>query len=332
MEKNFKIILKRDSSYFQKKLAIELSAILGFESVSIVFPIVEVEDAASEISGRIQYIIRPAEQNENKIKFQNGQFIIYVSECQESVDQICRELLERSSEYINGRKSEHEIQIDNFKAASDYPYPVEASDKREKKGLESLFEIGNILKDNDGDLMPDEVCLKFLVDESITLSQTLAACNIAARIGIETLGLTYPITVNKDDGNSNLLKFRHDGNASISINDAGRKIITLFGDGKALERFSTEFCESFPKISAGKYWLDYIKELIEGFKMKTLDGQLSMLESKRSDLNKDTICFFSPNVEGKQELEQYYPGVKFNNYKGLKKVFEEDYDIPWEGI
>ena len=42
-------------------------------------------------------------------------------------------------------------------------------------------------------------------------------------------------------------------------------------------------------------------------------------------------AYVSPEISSvKKGIEKEFPNVLFENYKGMKKVYEKEYDIPWE--
>jgi hypothetical protein len=59
--------------------------------------------------------------------------------------------------------------------------------------LATLFEIGSLIADRNGDGVPDYVNASLVLDEAATVAETAAAAEIAARLGFETMALDLPI-------------------------------------------------------------------------------------------------------------------------------------------
>lgn len=138
---NHTISLPRHCTHYQKILAVELAAILGFESEAIDFPILG-------RSGDI--IIAPSStcQPEGLLR-QNGKLHIYVAESRSSVDRICRAMLEHAEEYLYESGNDRECsQPDGYHASSDHPKPTEILHQHTSRGLNpfSRLEIFSAVK------------------------------------------------------------------------------------------------------------------------------------------------------------------------------------------
>lgn len=317
---NHTISLPQHFTYYQGILAVELAAILGFEQESIDFPMLR-------RGGDI--VIAPAGAHQSEgFRRKNAKLYIYAEESRSSVDRICRTLLEHTEEYLHESPNERESPLpDGYHASSDHPKPVGSLHRHTGRGLESLFEIGSFFGSQRGEWLPDQVFLKIRMSEDLSLSQIIAACNFAARIGAETLTLTYPLTAETDDGISPLLRFSAQGSLCISMDENTRKVITVSGDGKQLEQFSVFFCNSFPRTAPGQSWSDFLRVFEDGLAFQTLDGQITQLEASGA---RDAECYFSLGCTENPALAKRFPYAHFHDYKGHKKVFEESYSLPWE--
>ncbi len=61
--------------------------------------------------------------------------------------------------------------------------------------LAQLYDTAGLLRDDDGDLMPDRVALTFVFSRPPALAVGLACCDLAARLGMESAGLRFPLAV-----------------------------------------------------------------------------------------------------------------------------------------
>lgn len=209
--------------------------------------------------------------------------------------------------------------------------PILEFDWRQKKGLESIFSKGLILKDNDFDQLPDELDLKIVLPIDCDLSILTAACNFAFRLGMETTSYEGPI-VTEDDWKGNKLVFEKDIECGIEfIENNGSITIRVFGQGEELEKFSSNLCGRFPMLPEGKTWVSQLQYITDSFAMKNLDGQLTYLKAYEQELEGDVTAYVSPKIQGHlNKIQTAFPHVEFKNHKDGKKVFEKSYDIPWE--
>lgn len=233
--------------------------------------------------------------------------------------------------------SQYELQLRNIEAPEDYVSATKSAkqipdlDWRKKKGLESVFEKGEFLKDNNLDMLPDSLDMKIILPENADESMVIAACNIAFRFGMETTG--YEGTIVADEsytGNAFVIEEGDECRVRFDKQDH-RTIVYLSGKGKELEVFSAWLCEKFPLLPNAERWTDRLMELTDSFSMKNLDGQLSYLKAFQKELGDSVTAYVSPEISSvKKGIEKEFPNVLFENYKGMKKVYEKEYDIPWE--
>lgn len=217
--------------------------------------------------------------------------------------------------------------ISSSKAAKTIP----DFDWRQKKGLESIFSKGLILKDNDFDQLPDELDLKIVLPIDCDLSILTAACNLAFRLGMETTSYDGPI-VTEEDWKGNKLVFEKDTECGIEFTEKNGIItIRVFGQGEELEKFSAYLCERFPMLPEGKTWVNQLQYITDSFVMKNLDGQLTYLNAYEKELEGCVTAYVSPKVYREiNKIQTAFPNVEFKNHKDGKKVYEKTYDIPWE--
>ncbi|MYC51475.1 MAG: hypothetical protein F4X47_04060, partial [Gammaproteobacteria bacterium] len=70
---------------------------------------------------------------------------------------------------------------------------AQAPDASVPGDLTTLFEIGGLVLDTNGDEVPDFVNASLVTGETPTLAETRAAAEIAARLGFETMALDLPV-------------------------------------------------------------------------------------------------------------------------------------------
>jgi len=74
--------------------------------------------------------------------------------------------------------------------------PTRAGARAETLALSSLYELhGGLFEDARGDLQPNRLRARFVLSESSSAAEAAAACDLAARLGLETLGLELPLAV-----------------------------------------------------------------------------------------------------------------------------------------
>lgn len=204
-------------------------------------------------------------------------------------------------------------------------------DWRKEKGLEAIFEKGEFLKDHNLDMLPDSLDMKIILPENADESMIIAACNMAFRLGMETTGYEGPIVADETyEGNAFIIEESEKCEVRFDKQEK-RTAVYISGRGEELERFSAWICEKFPLLPNGERWTDRLMELTDSFAMKNLDGQLSYLKAFQEELGESITAYVSPEIlPMKKEVEKEFPSVTFENYKGMKKVYEKEYDIPWE--
>jgi hypothetical protein len=235
------------------------------------------------------------------------------------------------------KELEEIYQLENDKWPEDYTSatksakPIMEFDWRKKKGLENLFSKGIFLEDNNFDQLPDKLNFKISIPKDCDLSILTAACNFAFRFGMETTAYEGPVIAD-ENWKGNLIVFEPDHDCGMElIEDKERYIVRIYGQGEELEKFSSYICEKFPLLPEGRTWIDQLQEMTESFSMRNLDGQLSYLKAYEKELEGDITAYVSPRIDRMlDKISSQFPKVKFINHKGLKKVYEKTYDIPWE--
>lgn len=232
---------------------------------------------------------------------------------------------------------ELEIQKRSAEAPPDYVSSTDSAKElpeyewRKKTGLEGLFEKGLFLKDENLDQLPDKVDVKLVLPEEYEEAMLVAACNVAFRIGMETTAFEGPLVAEEGyDGNA--IVFGYADTCSMTYEEKdGKKLVFINGKGNTLAEFSSLICETFPLLPEGRTWADMCRVMTDSFAMKNLDGQLSYMEAFREELGENVRAFVSPEIEYKGgKAKERFSQTAFENYKGMKEVWQKEYDIPWE--
>jgi len=208
---------------------------------------------------------------------------------------------------------------------------IPAFDWRNKKGLESLFAVnGEFLLDENNDLLPDQLNFQIILPKEASSSILIAACNISFRFGMETTGFSGSLLAEEyQAGNAIIFRESEKCRVYIEDDDKGARVY-VEGTGEEVEMLSSKICESFPNLSAFDTWIRRLQKMTDDFAMRELDGQLAYLEAIDKD-DKEVEAYFSPEIEERiDEIQAFYPEVKFKNYKGNRIVYEKQYEISWE--
>lgn len=282
--------LKKSTSFEEKKDEIKKSLINGFFSTSAIFPVVSFNEGI-EIS------------------------------LDELVESRKRSLVKNvtSEEYVSSTKSAKEMN---------------SFDWRKKKGLESLFEKGLFLEDKNLDQLPDYLNLKIVLPNNCDNSTLLAICNFAFRFGMEMTEINTNIIAD-ENSDGNLLKFVDSDETKIEIVEKEDKnIVIVSGRGEKLEKFSSYICQNLPIILNGKTLIDVVKEMLDAFDMRNLDGQLAYAKDVSKIYNGKITAYVSPEIDFKSKNIDYvndkFANIEFKNHKGLKPIYEKNYDLKWE--
>jgi len=213
--------------------------------------------------------------------------------------------------------------------ASHTPGELVEFDWRKRKGLESLFGIGEFLKDHNQDLLPDTLNFHIIVPENLDASILRAACDIAFRFGMEVTCINRWLLV-KEYTKGNAVIFTGVGECGIKLlQEEQGNIVEISGRGDKLEKLICEICENFPYLSHFDTWARRLQNMTDSFAMNNLDGQAAYLQAAK--YTKGIKAYVSPEIETRRnEMEEMFPKVMFVNHKGMKKVYEKEYDISWE--
>ena len=309
------------------RLAVELAHLLGFEAISLDFPILSqgpyMEQAVTFVLAE-----RPGAFT---IRREGPCVFIGLGDAEEIRD-IWLYCHAHFSQLTDAEKSPHTMAAwEGYRAASDAAHPTPPFDSRTKKGLESLFEKDFLLLDHNHDLLPDKVEVTLQMEDGQSVHHLSALCNLAARLGAETTAVAFPITSGpRASGNRFVLEA--EGPCGLSLEeDAAGRIFRLTGDGPALDAFSHMLCRHFPTQGQGKSWLELVENMAQAMTMRNLDGQLAWLERHRSVFSHSTVAYCSPKVHSLPgRIASAFAPATLAGYRDLKQMHSKQYDLPWE--
>lgn len=298
-----KIKMTRNMGAEERRMAIETSLLLGFQTETAVFPVIG-EDGEIPVPKNMQELAALWEKSTGKAPA-------------------------------------------DYEAATSHPGKNFDLDYRAQRGLECMFGIGDFLKDEDGDCLPDRLDVKLILPENMDDSMMIAACNIACRFGMETTG--YEGSIVAEDGykgNAVIFEYadhpelvsgsreaagQYAQNAEVSVGqhaqDAAVRVY-IRGCGKELEEFSAQICGTFPKVDVWRTWQDVMLDMTDDFILRNPDGQLAALEAVKKKQKGPCDVFGSPEIT--EEQKRCFEEDRFYNFKSGRKAYEKTYELAWE--
>lgn len=199
-----------------------------------------------------------------------------------------------------------------------------------KKGLESLFDKGFVLSDENNDLLADTMNVRFDTKNLNDKSILAAACNMAFRFGMSVTSFSGKLIADENYKGSRII-FEGTGEPSIKFTDGQVKNIHVYGKGLRLEKFIAKLCRELPEVGRGYTWADYKEDFFSSFKLRNLDGQLSYAKTFMNSSNDEITIYAEPNLlERYDRYKDEFKNAKFINYKGNRKIYSKKYDINWE--
>lgn len=171
------LVLEPELTVLQRRFAVEVSQLIGFCSVSMEFPFVRNPQQLREDGITYLWIGNTPPPEPNVVP-------VTIGDCP---DEQWAELYRQFAPH-SGREILPPMSFVESK-------PVTADETAVTGGLEQLFETGWVLRDTDGDGMPDTVDLRLLLEEDEDRDLLYAACNMAARVGMETVSAVYPLSL-----------------------------------------------------------------------------------------------------------------------------------------
>lgn len=309
-------------SCFIDKLVVEVSHIIGYFSLSAVFPILSFNQL-NKNHEELTIEIREAKQLH--IFREKNQIIIEFIPTDEGIQTCCWYLANHFKQLIGSPPS---FSVSDDHLSSTKYAPDDQTFQRQKElGLSTIFDIGTVLLDQNHDFLPDFIDAEILMDQTWTDSQLIAASNLAVRLGLEVTALNYPLVSEKPKksyhfsfNRSNQVKFYQEKNQFI-----------FAGNGSDLVDLSTFVCESFPEMENGLDWAQLLEKIASSLAMKNLDGELTWLENALENPHFVKEVWLSPNYYSKiKKIREKHPDIQFKGFKEQQQVYRKTYEQVWE--
>ncbi len=306
----FQLMLGEGLSPGELRFAVELSHLIGFASISLEFPFVLRAGETVDPEAVCFYLGSTPPPGKNVVPVTPG---LQAEEL----------WLALYRQYVPG-SARAALRPRNFVSATENA--MAEGDAPLDGGLELLFEKGWLLLDQDRDGLPDKVDCRFLFAGALDESLCCAACSLAARLGMESTCVRYPLVAEVDDGTSHLIMFRGGDvpPAVVLEEDAPRKIIAVEGGGQVLEQFASTFAQTFPLAQDNLHLCDVVRHMQDALSLKNADGQAAWLEiqgGKRALLSMDADL---------GQFRQRWPDTEFHRYSDDYPREERTYPLPWE--
>ena len=299
-----KLKWKQGMTAAEKRLAVETARYLGFQSESYVYPMVSDTEGAEIPSSLSALAVMAGREEEEKT--------------------VCVKAdgsgVELPEDYVDAGKGAR---------------PVSYPDFRKETGLELFFTGKPFLKDQDMDMLPDAMDVKFVIPADAPDALWRAACEFAFRFGMETTAYEESLAA-EEDWQGNAVIFRDGTNPGIYYDEKpqpgaeGRTRIVVEGRGEELAKLTELFCMKFPLLPEGRTWQECLTGMAESFAMKNLNGEMAAVLQASAD--KEVLqAYVSPEFEEERiKYESEFPDCTFFSYKTGKTVYEKTYEFPWE--
>lgn len=301
------LVLEPELTVLQRRFAVEVSQLIGFCSVSMEFPFVRNPQQLREDGVTYLWIGNTPPPEPNVVP-------VTIGDC--PAEQWA-ELYRQFAPY-SGREILPPMSFVESK-------PVTADETAVTGGLEQLFETGWVLRDTDGDGMPDTVDLRLLLEEDEDRDLLYAACNMAARIGMETISAVYPLLADSDDGRFPLLTIRRGESPALTLEQAKpRPLLAMEGRGEAFRQFADMLCNTFPNTGRHLRMRDITAWVTQAMSMSNPDGQAAWIEAFGAS---KVLLSAGADLE---KFRQRWPEITFGHYNDSLEVESRRFDLPSE--
>ena len=350
----YKIIIRRGTAVFLRECAVEVSALLGFRSTSMEFPVLRFEDDAV-VPGApgLHFFLQTAAGMDCafRISRRGGRVDLCLRDeagIEGLLYTLCSSFdrIEGGADFEIGAADPAEPscsgdRVDGTGLFADARCPgiMEGGyhHRPPAQGLEALFEREYLVKDEDYDFLPDRIDASIALPEEFDDFELSAACDLAARLGMESLGLELPILAREGRPRGALIRIVRSDNCRVTLRGglgmAGAtgemRIIDLLGEGEALASMVSALCGRFPGTGDLSPLADLCAELRRAVAFQSLDGQLAWLDASGAPVG--TVAYVEPCIESRRPaLEARFPGVEFRNREALESICDREIELPWE--
>ncbi len=256
-----RLSLENDAPQFVRKCAVNVAAVLGFRSVSMEFPILLPDARASARKDDLVFLVCAAAKASFAWSItRNGALVELEMRDGEAACDLLHALLEHFSEIEDSMG----FKLDSSQAArgcvGSPPSPVCKPGLMEsgyhlvaaERGLESLFEREFLVKDKDFDFLPDHIDATIELPDDFDYDELSAACDLAARLGMESLGLELPILglAGEKHRTGSILRIERAENAALPAvlltKENDKRVLSFRGRGNALAAMASALCSTMP--------------------------------------------------------------------------------------
>lgn len=217
-----------------------------------------------------------------------------------------------------------------FQSATRQARPIPELDWRRRKGLETLFSIGEFLIDQNHDQLADQLNFKIRLPLEFSWHQAAAAANLAYRFGMDTTAYEGPILA-ETDWEGKVIEFIPGEVCRLTWEEGTGCRVLIEGDGEDLVELMAQMCTRFPEAGPGTPWIQLLQQMTDSLALRDLDGQLAKVRALQKQGLDDLQVSASSELRSRvQETERDFPGVTFVDHKAPRSLWEQSVDLTWE--
>jgi len=255
-----RLLVPADAPRFLTECAVEAAALIGFHSLSLEFPLLTLGSSQGDADSLVALVHDPSLEEAWSLRRVGGTRKLVLrdgSARYEALAALSASLAPEGA--IEGfERTRRSARAAGPFCQADAPGVLEGGydPVRPRRGLESLFERGFLLKDDDYDFLPDRIDARIRLSPDCDAYELSAACDIAARLGLESLGLCLPLLEDERTapgapeaapGLPALVYFKDAASPRMSLRERERTEIIIEGRGPALAEFMAEACRLLPE-------------------------------------------------------------------------------------
>lgn len=323
--RNIRIILPLDSSPVSRRFAVELAHLVGFYSLNLVFPIV-VSPAAPLEADTLYFEIGSATAGSYR---RQGNHILVAPRDDTDAKVLWKRLYMEFAAQVRTENPHFVPRPDDYVSSSQQALvPVKVANQG---GLEGLFELGWFLHDDDLDGIAERLDCGFVLPPHADYDQVSAACDLAARFGMETAGIRYPLVVEAaNQGQGPTIEFLDGPSAIIQLNKVVGQgpAVSVLGKGRVLRDLMAQLVSQFPLVPDKRNMFDVTEHIESALRMQNYDGQAAeMADHAQKDAT--ATVFMSADAP----LERYrglWPHATIRHFTEMKMVAAAEFSLPWE--
>ncbi|MBQ9535947.1 MAG: hypothetical protein IJU78_08900 [Clostridia bacterium] len=306
--RRYRLMLAADADGRTRRFAVELAHFLGFGSMSAEFPVTVTPDGVQE-ADTLYFAIGCAPE---------GGGIVPVSA---EGDQ-AKTLAEIAEKYLAAPRAAQRPQgyasaYDDIRA--DIRMPAEGG------GLEQLFEYGWLLRDDDRDGLPDKLDCRLVLPDDMDDAACRAACDLAFRLGMESAGVSFPLTAAESCGGTDCIVFSGVGAAGIELTASEpHRLITVTGGGAELTAFMSSFVTRFPLAAGDLRVCDAARHIGGALALREADGHAAYMQAYGAE------SLLLPAGADIEKFRARWGGTEFHIHKDFYSAETREFALPDE--